>query len=759
MDIQLTFFSFGSLIVCMFTATLGLFMLSIKNRSKSSTYLGTSFLFLSAHAFAFVFAYGINSSFAAYHRWLILLVIPSLISMGQFFFFYPKKKNEKLANITLMIQTIIWFGFSIYYIVVTWQVTPSFDFTEQIWTFNVPFENKILGLLIFLYSSIMIMTGIWRTFVNWKTKGWVTVGFLLFFVLLVFPPVIANALSRSEVISRAAFLTTYTLFLIPGSFILLVLYINTTIDKTPFLMRITGICLGTFFLIIYWISFFSVARQEVTFDFAKLREAENSVSSKLNLSNILYIKEINNQKLEVSENVTSVSLDRIGKKYIRNTLDGNNSLFPSHVKRLIVSDILGNPYAVSYQFPTIDSSKIFEAGFPYADYRKYLHGIVIFHVYVVVVTAVVVLLGFLLFFKGTIWNPLKNLLNGIETVNKGNLNTIIPVRIKDEIGYLTDSFNNMVSSIRDARTALSVYANTLEEQVKDRTLKLTQLIEQQNGDYYLTSLLLKPFAFNKMQNGRIRIESFTRQKKQFTFKNQSYEIGGDISVAANLKIGDTLCTVFLNSDAMGKSIQGAGGAIVLGSVFGSILNRTKLLENRTDKIITPQRWLRTAFLELSKVFELFEGSMLVTGILGLIEEDSGRTYLVNAEHPLPILYRNGKAKHILTNHFLNRIGLPIDLTGSFTIQSFHLRPGDSLILGSDGKDDLVLGEREDGSRNINDDQEAILRYVEEAKGNLEDIYNKIKPSLSDDLSFVKIEYKQVLEPVLSNGNQNHILND
>ncbi|MDF3819665.1 SpoIIE family protein phosphatase [Leptospira sp. 96542] len=759
MDLQLTFFSFGSLIVCLFTAILGLFLLSIRNRSKSSTYLATAILFLSTHALAFVVAYGINSPIAAFHRLLILLVIPSIISMGQFFFFYPISKNERFAHLSLVIQLVIWFCFSFYYIYATLHLEPIFDFTEQIWTFKVVKENKFLGILILLYAVVMIFTGLWRTWVNRKTAGWITATFLIFFILLVFPPVIANALSRAEIISRAAFLTTYTFFIVLGSFILLVLYINTTLDKTPFLMRITGICLGTFFLIIYWISLVSVAREEVTFDFAKLRQAELSILQNQKHINILYSTEVLSKKVDGEIVFSRPLLPKFGNEYKKNTLEGSETLFPNEVKRLILSDISNKPWSISYQFPSDDSKKIFEVGFPYSEYRRYLHNTVLLHVYVLAVTILIILLGFLLFFNGAIFKPLKNLLNGIEMVNQGNLNIHIPIRIQDEIGFLTRSFNDMVASIKEARTALSVYANTLEDQVKDRTMQLTQLLEQQNGDYYLTSLLLKPFAFNQIRNGRIHIESFTRQKKQFTFKKRTYEIGGDINIAENLKIGNTRCTVFLNSDAMGKSIQGAGGAIVLGSVFGSILNRTKLLEKKAEINITPQRWLRNAFLELSKVFELFDGSMLVTGILGLIEEDSGRIYIINAEHPLPILYRNGKASLIQTKYFLNRIGLPFELSEKFTIQSFQLRPGDSLILGSDGKDDLILHESGDGSRNINDDEKAILAHVEDSLGNLEEIYKKIKTSLSDDLSFVKIEYSGEIHPAYSIGNQNHITND
>ncbi|TGM99534.1 SpoIIE family protein phosphatase [Leptospira dzoumogneensis] len=751
MSLELTFFSFGSLIVCIFTAVLGSFLAAIRNRSKSSSYLAGAFFLLSIHAFAFVIAYSIDSPIAAYHRWLILAVIPAFSCMGQFFFFYPSPIKEKFAFRFLSAQLLVWLAFSLYYIFCTFNKPPIFDFTEQIWTFSLPLENKILGVLVLVYSFLMIFTGIWRSWTASKESNRFTGLFVLFFSLLIFPPVIANSMSRAGLISRTDFLTVYTFFMIPGSFVILVLYINTTSDQTRFLNRITGICLGTFLLILYWIGLASVSRQEDTFDLSKLREAENSIFIKKNgpkTESAARIGTPTKQESNSSPHVGAPTSPDSLKRYPRQSYGYYDSVFPSEAERYFVEGNKEEPRSVLYKFALEDQK--YEVKFPYEEYRNFLHTAIRPYFLILFITVLVVLFGFRLFFRGAIWNPLKNLLIGIDKVNQGDLNTKIQVRIQDEIGFLTDSFNGMVSSIREARTALSVYADTLEDQVKDRTSRLTKLLEQQQGDYFLTSLLLKPFGIDTIRNGRVFIESFTRQKKQFVFKEQNHEIGGDLCMSTSLKIGGANCTVFMNADAMGKSIQGAGGAIVLGSVFGAILNRTRLFEDKTLEL-SPQRWLRSAFLELSKVFEIFEGSMLVTAVLGVIEESTGKTYLVNAEHPSPILYRNGKASLIPTKHFFNRIGLPFDPSATFTVQSFQLKIGDCLFLGSDGKDDLIVGIREDGSKEINENQEAFLSRIEEAKGDLHKIYQDMEEYLTDDISFLKIEYSLSKEPIKMNG--------
>ena len=49
---------------------------------------------------------------------------------------------------------------------------------------------------------------------------------------------------------------------------------------------------------------------------------------------------------------------------------------------------------------------------------------------------------------------------------------------------------------------------------------------------------------------------------------------------------------------------------------------------------------------MHKVFESFKGSMLVSILMGLVEDDTVYAFHVNAEHPYTILYRDGKAEFI-----------------------------------------------------------------------------------------------------------------
>ncbi len=287
---------------------------------------------------------------------------------------------------------------------------------------------------------------------------------------------------------------------------------------------------------------------------------------------------------------------------------------------------------------------------------------------------------------------------------------------------------------------------SLELKVRDRTRELEQTLnevkslkEQQDGDYFLISLLLSPLSENNNQSKTVLIDTYIRQKKQFHFRRWSREIGGDMNIAHTITLRDRECSVFINADAMGKSLQGAGGALVLGAVFLSIIERSRISPNEKKK--SPEQWIRDAFIEMQKVFESFDGSMLISMVFGIIEAHSGLMYLMNAEHPLPVLYRDGKASFIESDIIFRKLGSSV-VHGQIQIQTFQLHSGDVVILGSDGRDDLLIAGDTETEKIVNEDEKQFLLRVEEGKGVLENIVAAIERSgeLYDDLSLMRIQF-------------------
>ncbi len=314
--------------------------------------------------------------------------------------------------------------------------------------------------------------------------------------------------------------------------------------------------------------------------------------------------------------------------------------------------------------------------------------------------------------------------------------------------------------LEDARARLEDHAQNLEGEVERRTRELREslaevrrLKEQQDGDYFLIGRLMRPLARPRstieLKVGRITVAHRVEQKKRFEFKDwKDQEIGGDLCMADVLRLGDGSGQEYLallNADAMGKSMQGAGGAIVLGVAYQAIVNRTRA----GDAAGSPVEWLRDAYAELHRTFLPFEGGMLASFVLMLIRISTAEVYAINAEHPNTVLLRDGNASFLELPLSLRKIGAPdaLDLPGvSFEdlhIEPVQLEPGDILVAGSDGRDDLALGAGDEHGRMIDSDEQRFLEVVAECHGDIEAIIRRLQTigRITDDLSLMKIEYK------------------
>jgi tetratricopeptide (TPR) repeat protein len=137
----------------------------------------------------------------------------------------------------------------------------------------------------------------------------------------------------------------------------------------------------------------------------------------------------------------------------------------------------------------------------------------------------------------------------------------------------------------------------------------------------------------------------------------------------------------------------------------------------------------------------------MSGIIGLIEEDTGRVLFFNAEHPWMVLYRDEKASFAEDE---SRVGRKLGTVGfaQVYIKDIQLRPGDILFMGSDGKDDVKIGiDPETGNRVINEDEKAFLRHVEYNKGNIFRVANAVETSgeLTDDFTMIRIGFLEDFE--------------
>jgi len=93
-----------------------------------------------------------------------------------------------------------------------------------------------------------------------------------------------------------------------------------------------------------------------------------------------------------------------------------------------------------------------------------------------------------LFLQRGVIRPVKDLVEGTQRVAQGDLDYVIPVRTRDEIGALAASFNEMTSALRKARGELASLVETLEERIEERTRALQETQAQLIQSEKLASL-------------------------------------------------------------------------------------------------------------------------------------------------------------------------------------------------------------------------------------------------------------------------------
>ncbi|MBL8035036.1 MAG: SpoIIE family protein phosphatase [Leptospiraceae bacterium] len=854
-QLYFNFFFVGSFIVFSVCAAFAVFLLRLKNKSSATRHFGIALAFLAVFNAAYLIPYSIYHPLAAYHRWITVgTILPALLHFSQFLLRFPDCDHPRFTRFMLWAQWLIHIGICSAFIFISSQTGTFFNVQGHYFDLDADAISTIQSGFILAYIMFSVFIGIWRCVIRRGVQRWALLAqaLILFFVMMI--PAVLNSLSRDGRVSRELFQNAYAIFLVIGLFIMVVVFLNTTPDRTSFMSKIIGISLATFLLIMQVLSYRTLSRRDADFDTLKKEEAGRVLLGGKAPADLVWLRSVNLKTgqlkthngaaplatdanllfftawregvgaPEISKHLTGAGtkiwftylnqwvaakqsqgdrfalleekfsvlkhrLSRLTPQNFRQRADAllakqegaeqdaadfirqemRSSRLEAKELRQNVTEKFVLPLKsgsraypekngqqfVSFRWYDAASGSVLEAGYSYLQYRAYIRDAALDFFLLTLGGLFLLLTVFPVFFYLALVDPLKALLTGVSRVNEGNLESEVKVVVEDEIGTLARSFNNMMVSIREARQKLQEYAVELEAKVRERTQSLEQTLgqvqelkKQQDGDYFLTSLMLNPLGSNNAASELYQIEFLVKQKKQFDFKHWHAEIGGDICVADHIRLRDEDYIVVLNADAMGKSMQGAGGAVVLGSAFHALLDRCRL--SRTESHRYPETWIRDAFVELHKIFAVFDGSMLVSVFLGLIHEKSGAMFYTNAEHPWPVLLRNGHAEFLKTTIFFRKLGI-IPGTGKypwkelrddslFLVDTFQLKPADVLLIGSDGRDDLLIGSAADKGRIINEDENIFRAMTEKTGGNLRELFSELGKAgeFTDDLSLIRV---------------------
>ena len=113
------------------------------------------------------------------------------------------------------------------------------------------------------------------------------------------------------------------------------------------------------------------------------------------------------------------------------------------------------------------------------------HSLVLTFIALVLLSSLLIIFIFPVFFRTALLDPLKILLRGVKTANDGDLSVQLAVQYDDEICFLTQSFNRMASTLKEASSELRNRAIVLEAEVNRRTVDLSQTnvrLEKENKE-------------------------------------------------------------------------------------------------------------------------------------------------------------------------------------------------------------------------------------------------------------------------------------
>lgn len=113
----------------------------------------------------------------------------------------------------------------------------------------------------------------------------------------------------------------------------------------------------------------------------------------------------------------------------------------------------------------------------YLDFRRHLHDQLFPLLWTIIGATLFMVIVFPIFFRIALVSPLSALVTGVRRVNEGDLTVTVTQQYTDEIGFLTQSFNDMVQSIKTSRHALQELNSQLETRVAERTAELVEAKE------------------------------------------------------------------------------------------------------------------------------------------------------------------------------------------------------------------------------------------------------------------------------------------
>lgn len=289
-NIYHNFFTVCSLIPTAFTFLLGILFTFIKEKSIETKILISTYYMMGVFYLGWFIAAIVYHPIGAFHRWLTII---GCLSCGvlylAFFMFFPKnifgKKNKVLISLISIYFTIITILFFIHSLKHgdTFYNFESHNYDFLLSSYDMLIIFSLIGSLFLILSYSIYQTLTTKNSSRWSALG---IGITIFITIMI--PSITHALSKNGLFDRGLYQVSQDFSSLTGFFIIAIIYINATKDKTTLITKIIAISFAAFLMVFQGVSFFALKKQEVSYSELKNKDTQISVIS----NNKIYNKDL-----------------------------------------------------------------------------------------------------------------------------------------------------------------------------------------------------------------------------------------------------------------------------------------------------------------------------------------------------------------------------------------------------------------------------------------------------------------------------------
>lgn len=332
------------------------------------------------------------------------------------------------------------------------------------------------------------------------------------------------------------------------------------------------------------------------------------------------------------------------------------------------------------------------------DFLKYLGTIFMFSLLAVFVVTILI--------TRKLTQPLRKLVKATHLIGQGDFDLELPrVRRKDEIGVLSRSFSMMLEQLKE-------HIVTLEHTIHEK-----EKIESELNIAHTIQMGMLPREF-----------PLRSEFELFAVLDSARAVGGDL-----------YDFFFLDRDHMFISVGDVSGKGVPASLFMTVV-RT-LYRSRTMDGQPLHQIMALINHELSKDNP---NVMFVTMVSGIIDFRTGTIDLCNAGHNPPmILDIEGNVNRV---NLFPAIPLGIQEYHAFRTEKIHLRPGDRLVMYTDGVTEAVnvsgilMGEKRLREVLFTHRSADVPALVKEVVGAVHDFASGVEQA--DDITLMILGYRE-----------------